>query len=253
MSAADDIIEALRLPPDARLDQRVPKKLLAEQGAPTAADRRAIQEGIEELVWVAALKPAGIGIPAYRDEEREYLEIAVLRLGLRATARRPRITELVHRAIPYPVLLLAEQGEATEMSTAGKRWSQGEAGRTVLDGAPVVASVAPVADAAALSGFQAALALDLQPRGSLRAAYEGWEEALVALQAATLSGVFRPCQSPEAAVKRRAALAEYARIAAEVARLRIGAARERQMARRVAVNMHIQRLEAALACARAKL
>ncbi|WP_203075745.1 DUF4391 domain-containing protein [Falsiroseomonas ponticola] len=253
MSAADDIIEALRLPPDARLDQRVPKKLLAEQGAPTAADRRAIQEGIEELVWVAALKPAGIGIPAYRDEEREYLEIAVLRLGLRATARRPRITELVHRAIPYPVLLLAEQGEATEMSTAGKRWSQGEAGRTVLDGAPVVASVAPVADAAALSGFHAALALDLQPRGSLRAAYEGWEETLVALQAARLSGAFRLLPARDAMLARRAALAEHARLNAEVARLRAAAGRERQMARRVAANMDIQRLEAALAAARARL
>lgn len=253
MSAADDVISALRLPPDARLDQRVPKKLLAEQGAPTAADRRAIQEGIEELVWVAALKPAGVGIPAYRDEEREYLEIAVLRLALRATARRARITELVHRAVPYPILLLVDQGDATEISTAGKRWSQGGAGRTVLDGAPVIASVAPLPYAGALCGFHAALALDLQPRGSLRSAYEGWEEALVALQAARLSGAFRLCHSREAMLARRAALAEHARLHAEVARLRAAAARERQMARRVAANIDIQRLEAALAAARARL
>ena len=30
------VINALALPPDARVDQRVPKKLLLEQGAPTA-------------------------------------------------------------------------------------------------------------------------------------------------------------------------------------------------------------------------
>ncbi len=34
------VINALALPTDARVDQRVPKKLLLEQGAPTAADRR---------------------------------------------------------------------------------------------------------------------------------------------------------------------------------------------------------------------
>ena len=48
MSAAA-IIAALALPPEARVDERVPKKLLVEQGAPTAADKRQIQDGIEEL------------------------------------------------------------------------------------------------------------------------------------------------------------------------------------------------------------
>ena len=49
--------------PDARVDQRVPKKLLLEHGAPTAADKRQINDGIEELLWVAALKPTTIGVP----------------------------------------------------------------------------------------------------------------------------------------------------------------------------------------------
>lgn len=41
----------------ARLDQRVPKTLLLEHGAPTAADKRHINEGLEQLQWVAVLKP----------------------------------------------------------------------------------------------------------------------------------------------------------------------------------------------------
>ena len=45
MTAA--LINALALPPDARLDRRVPKKLLLEQGAPTAGDKRSLQEGID--------------------------------------------------------------------------------------------------------------------------------------------------------------------------------------------------------------
>ena len=56
------ILDALTLPPDSRVDQRVPKKLLLEQGAPTVADKRQISAGIEELLWIAALKPTNIGI-----------------------------------------------------------------------------------------------------------------------------------------------------------------------------------------------
>jgi len=69
--AVADMVAALALPADTRIERRVPKKLLVEQGAPTAADKRQIQDGIEDLVWVAALKPNNIGVTAFRDEVRE--------------------------------------------------------------------------------------------------------------------------------------------------------------------------------------
>lgn len=124
----DEAIAALDLPAVARVDRRVPKTLLLEHGAPTAADKRRIGEGIEQVQWVAALKPTTIGVAAYRDDAREYLEIAVLRVMLRAAAKVGRLIELVHRAVPYPVLLVAEQGERALLSLAHKRWSQGEGG-----------------------------------------------------------------------------------------------------------------------------
>jgi hypothetical protein len=86
-----DLIAALALPADTRVDRRVPKKLLLEQGAPTAADKRQIQDGIDELTWVAALKPNTIGVPAFRDEVREYLEIAVVAATLRSEAKGTRL------------------------------------------------------------------------------------------------------------------------------------------------------------------
>ena len=51
---AGTVIAALGLPAEARVDQRVPKKLLVENGAPTAADKRQINDGIEELLWLAS-------------------------------------------------------------------------------------------------------------------------------------------------------------------------------------------------------
>ena len=111
---ADDLLTALDLPAATRVDQRVPKKLFLENGAPTAADRRAISDGVEECRWVAALKPHTVGVPAYRDAQREYLEIAVLHTTVRAgtsAAQLARLAELTHRAIPYPVVLLLDAPE----------------------------------------------------------------------------------------------------------------------------------------------
>ena len=129
----DRVIASLAIPDDARVDRRVPKKLLVEQGAPTAADKRQIQDGIEEMSWIAALKPTNIAVPAFRDDVREYLEIAVLTATLRSNAKPTRLLELIHRAIPYPLVLLAAHGGAVYFSLAHKRWSQGEKGKVVIE------------------------------------------------------------------------------------------------------------------------
>jgi hypothetical protein len=252
----DTMIDALALPASSRVDQRVPKKLLLENGAPTAADKRLIHEGIEELLWLAALKPTTIGVPEYRDELREYLEIAVLRLNLRVSAKATRLVELVQRAVPYPLLLLTEQADNDArpgLSAAHKRWSKGEVGKTVLDGDVVAVEWDPAHDGESWPTFRDALAIGKQPRTSLHALYQGWVDTLLALQAARVAGVFAVAATAERAIARRDALREYARLDAEIARLRAAAAMEKQLSRRVELNLELKRVEAAQAAARANL
>ncbi|MBL8484060.1 MAG: DUF4391 domain-containing protein, partial [Rhodocyclaceae bacterium] len=132
------LVEAFDLPPDSRIDQRVPKKMLVEHGARTAADKRLILDCLDEVRWLAALKPNSVGIAAYRDDAREYLEIALIAANLqgdRSTpARQARLAELIHRAVPYPVVLLAQAGTALELSLAHKRRAHNDTGKVVLDG-----------------------------------------------------------------------------------------------------------------------
>jgi hypothetical protein len=248
-----DLIAALDLPPSARVDQRVPKKLLVENGAPTAADKRKINEGIEEVFWVAVLKPTTIGVPEFSDETREYLEISVLRTVLRATAQTARLSALIHRAVPYPVLLIAKQGDSLSISLAHKRRSQGEAGATVLDGALVVADPAAAVNADVSRAFLSEFAVARQPRAHLFDLYQGWMDSVVALLAAQLTGTFTVASSPEMAAARRTALAECGRLEAQMVSLRATAAKERQVARQVELNLELRRTQAEHSAARAKL
>lgn len=243
---ADEILTALDLPINCRIDRRVPKKLLLENGAPTAADKRRINEGIEEFFWIAALKPTTIGVPEYRDTEREYLEIAVLRLVLRSGAKTTRLLELVHRAVPYPLILIAEQTGQTGISAAHKRWAQNEADKTVLDGEIVAAACDTGQEAGFLPSFSAALALGRQPHASLYALYQGWIDTLLALKAARVTGVFGLAADAGHAVARQEALRECARLDAEIARLRTAAAGEKQIPRQVELNMEVKHMEAVL-------
>jgi hypothetical protein len=254
MNAAE-ILSALALPPQALVDRRVPKKMLTEQGDFTAADKRRLLDGIEELTWVAALKPSNIGVPAFRDETCEYLEIAVLTATLRPAARAARfpvrVLELIHRAIPYPVLLIAEQAGAVHLSVAHKRWSQGEGGKVVVDsmrgvelsgGSPDSGS--PPAEEAA---FLASLSISRLPTAHLYALYDGWLEGFIALEAARIVGSFKPPVTSEESATLRQGLEEHSRIARQLVALRAQARKEKQLNRRVEINLSVQRLEAELA------
>lgn len=251
------VIDALGLPSHAQVGQRVPKKYLLENGAPTAADRRLITDGVEELMWAAVLRPDTVGVPAFRDQVREYLEISVLSLSLRPGARAARLRELVHRSIPYPVVLISATGGEVTLSLAHKRFSQGEAGAVVLDGDVVASpdlgavSSAPPGETDAL--FLQVLPLGAQPRVHLCALYQGWIDCIEALQAARLTGRFEPAPTAEAAAARRTALVEHDRIQKEIATLRARAGKETQMTRIVDINLTLRRLEGELASARQSL
>ncbi len=240
MTAAE-VITALALPPEAQVDQRVPKKLLVEHGAPTAADKRQINDGIEEILWVAALKPTTIGVPEYRDATREVLEIAVLSLSLRPEAKAGRLIELIHRAIPYPVFLITEQSNTVSLSLASKRLAQNEAGKVVLDEPPVTCSLEASSNVRDPLG---SLSLAAQPRFHLLALYNGWIACLEAFLAARITGELAIADDAARQVARRRALADHSRLQREIAALRAEAQREKQVNRRVELNIEIKRLEA---------
>ena len=249
------LIDALDLPDSTRVNQRVPKKLLIENGAPTAADKRRINEGIEEIHWVASLKPNTVGVPVYVDEIREYLEIAVLTVTLRSEAKAGRLAELIHRAIPYPLFLVLRQEGQTILSLAHKRRAQNEAEKFVLDDGviDVVVSDDDPLSAGVKKRFLDALALGSQPRTNLMLLYQGWIDTIVALQASRFNGAFIQAASKDLAVERREAVLLCRELEAKITVLRNTAAKEKQMARLVALNSEIKQLGESLAEAEGRL
>lgn len=264
------LLSALALPASCRVDQRVPKKMLIENGAPTAADKRLLNEAIAEIQWVGALKPNTVGVPDFRDEEREYLEVAVLSIATRGAkalagheadtsasdalakpVNTARMAELVHRAVPYPLLLLLATPKGLYLSLAHKRWAHNEAGKVVLDGE--VASIDLAGDLSPTHPFMQSLALARQPQATLMALYQGWLDCLTAQQVARYTGTFKGPGDPAQAAARRTALRECQRLDQEATRLRAQAAKEKQMAKQVDLNLALKRVQADLAAAREQL
>ena len=248
-----DAVHVLALPAGARVDRRVPKALLLQHGAPTAADKRRITDGVKEVRWLAVLKPATVGIAAYRDAVREYLEIPVLALTLRPGVAAQRLMELMHRAVPYPAVLITLVDDLPSLSLVHKRWARNDRTHVVLDGETVTIPL-PCGPPDALGcAFFDALALSNQPRTNLCTVYGGWLDTMFAFLAARVTGVFSRPADPAGAATRRYALREYERLESTIAALRGDAVRTSQLYRRVAINLEIRRLCAERDAVRARL
>ena len=208
---------------------------------------------MEELRWLAALKPTTVGVAEYRDAAREYLEIAVLKLTFRSVVRPGRLTELVHRAVPYPVLLIEWQGDTPAISLAHKRWSQGGVAKTVLEGDVVSARLGDAYTSKLTAAFYDALAMNRQPTSTLYALYQGWIDTVQALRAAKVTGNFLMPTSELEAKDRTAALEEYVRLESRIAELNASAFKEKQIPRQVDINLELKRLRTHRDAARARL
>lgn len=264
------LLAALALPVACRVDQRVPKKMLIENAAPTAVDKRLLNDAIEDIQWIAALKPGSVGVAEYRDEQRAYREVAVLSVSTAGAsgpgagidgpladnaAIKPfnaaRLAELVHRAVPYPVLLLLATPQGLFLSGAHKRWAQNEATKVVLDGEVITVQVD--SDLTPAHPFMQSIALARQPQANLMTLYHGWLDCFTAVQAARYTKHFKLMDDPVRCAARRMALRECQRLEHEAARLRVQVSKEKQMAKQVELNLALKRIQAEMVAAREQL
>jgi hypothetical protein len=105
----------------------------------------------------------------------------------------------------------------------------------------------PDKPAAEEASFLASLAVSRLPARDLFALYEGLLERLAGLEAARITGTFAPPESAERASALRDGLDMHARLRRDLAILRARADKEKQLNRRVELNLEIKRLEAELA------
>lgn len=252
----DTAYAALQLPPEAWLDQRVPKKLfleqLATQPGTSAADKRLVREELEEFRWLASLKPGTSGLAPSSDDTREYAEIAVLAVISRTELRLDRLRQLIHRAVPYPVVLFLQTPSTLGLSLAHKRKAlNSEAGKPVLEemrSVLLAGKAAPADLAKALLGSLPLPSLPL-PTRDMFAAYSQWLNRLVAFDSAAwlarLHGPvpFQVLPSAAQADQHREAQGELARLQAEETALRTGLHGEKQLSRKVELNLALKQLQ----------
>lgn len=249
----DVLYDSLAIPDTCNLAKRVFKKLFHENAKLGATDKKALRDDIDTITWVYTLKPTTINIPPYKDEQREYLEVEVLHVNLKTKNRTSRIAEIIHRTIPYPLVIILAYHNQRILSTAHKRYSLNERGAVVAedvilsDWIDLEQPTPPQAD------FIASLAVDNLPFTNYYLFYAAIVDRLVALDCARLTGSYSLHSTPDERRSRRENLAACHQLEIQIRELKAAIKKETQFNRQVEMHTNLKRLEAKLAALTSRL
>lgn len=253
----EQIYAAMDLPESALLGKRVFKKLFHENAALTAADKKALSRDVDTITWQYTLKPTTIPVAAYEDEEREYLEIAIIECVLNERRNAARIAEVIHQAIPYPVVLVLhhrdrEDASAVAVSVAHKRMSRGERGAVVAEDFLQTPWLSDQDTPPAQAEFLRHLWLGALQQTHFLALYSALVARVLAAVAATMSGRYElKATVPEA--ERRQRLERCRALTREVQELRTAIRQVTSFTRQVEMNAKLKNIEQQLAQETAEL
>ena len=248
----EDFLQLLEIPKACVLNKSVFKKMFldASDGKKSvldAADKISLKEDVDKIRWLYTLKPNTINIAPYKDDEFEYTEIAVLHIELSSPNRVKRIAHFIHRAIPYPLILLftcnIEEQESLMVALAFKRTNQADKGKWVINDSINTSWIDLSNASEAQSDFLSSLRLNSLPFNNFYIFYQAIANRVVALICAEHSSVFSlDDTSNKGSENRLDKLREFEKLTAKKSELANKLKKEKQMGKQVVLNTQIKNI-----------
>lgn len=256
----DDFLDLLAVPKACEINKPIFKKMFldASDGKKAildAADKKALKDDVEKIRWLYTLKPNTINIASYKDQEREYPEIAILHVELASPDSNKRavkrIAQFINRAIPYPLVLLftcLDQGqEILLIALADKRINQTDKEKWVIEDRILSPWISLFSIDSAEMQFLESLKTSNLPFTHFYAFYQAFIERIVAIKCAEHSGLYsvgdsnslgKDASSPVRLDKLR----EFERLDAQRSEISNKLKKEKQMGKRVELNTQIKKI-----------
>ncbi len=242
----ETFINQLNIPDNCKLNKPVFKKLFLENGKLDATDKKALKDDIDKIRWLYTLKPSTINIAPYKDDVREYDEIAVLQVELLNVGRENRIASFIHKTIPYPLILIFTHKNQLLLSLADKRINQVDKSKWLVEEIWDTAWI-DLNDATKAQGaFITSCAINNLSFKNFYAFYEDMKARIIALNAGAHKDNFDlgTKERTELQLKDLRAIDELECKAAE---LRSRLKKENQFNRKLELNVKIKNVDAAIA------
>jgi hypothetical protein len=233
----------LGIPEKCLIDKRVYKKLFFENAKLTVTDKKWFTKDIDTIQWVYSLKPSATLIPAIEEEHYTYDEIAVIEVELENDDHCKRLADIVHRVIPYPLLISFKGEDWVRLSVADKRFNLADSQAATLEEYWVSNRIFSNDTAEVDEAFLQQINYDNQPRLNLKKFYKGWIDAFITYKASQVTGAFVMPDSREDKRSQVKALNTYRSLRQQITDLKTKLKKQEAFNKQVKLNVEIKELE----------
>jgi len=123
----------LNIPRSCEVGNTIFKKLFYENADLSPADKSLFTDTINKITWLYCLKPETINIRPYKDDIRDYSEIEIIEVEISKDIKLRRITEVIMRTIPYPMLLIFKLEDKIQFYVAHQRTNQNDSSKNTIE------------------------------------------------------------------------------------------------------------------------
>jgi hypothetical protein len=239
------INQILQLPEGYLVNKKITKAFFKRNFDLTLSERKLLEDAdiIQQIDWVASIKPQNSNISSYSDELRSFEEVQVISVTIGGKSElskyAPRVIELIQKYIPYAVFLVVLNDECAVFNTTEKRINLNDATKRTKERSLSTDMIRLEKPTAEQQAFLSSCAFEKLEKANLQALYLSYTASIASLQAAKLTGEFvnRPIERIEADVK---LMEEIDRIEAEIIQLANLAKKETQLNTQVQLNTEVQ-------------
>ncbi|MCT4594356.1 MAG: DUF4391 domain-containing protein [Anaeromicrobium sp.] len=129
----DKFIKELNIPAKCRVGKKIFKKVFYENASFNKKDKEIFTEEIKSIEWLFSLKSDTINIQPYVDGDKEYEEIAIIKVDVISYKRIKKICEIIQKTIPYPLILIFNREDKILISAALKRVNKADESKNTVE------------------------------------------------------------------------------------------------------------------------
>lgn len=129
----EKFLKKFNIPTSCEVNNTIFKKLFYENTLMSKFDKKIFHKDIDKILWLYSLKEDTINIRPYKDEVREYEEIAIIQVILLNDTKLKRISEIIQKTIPYPLILVFKYGDKILFNVAHKRINKADENKNIAE------------------------------------------------------------------------------------------------------------------------
>jgi len=236
----------MALPENCLLEKRVYKKLFYDNTDLTVTDKKWFTRDIDSIIWMYTLKPHLTQIREYIEEEFSYDEIAIIDLAVITFDHVERLSDTIHRAIPYALLIVFRAEGGIRLSIADKRYSKTDVQAATINKLWMTDSIYQDSLGEIEDRFIKELKYTRQPHLHLKAFYQRWISVFLAYEAGRISGKFNVITNKELYQQQKGTLEDYHQVELRINEMKSAIQKESSFSKQVELNQEIKELESKL-------